>query len=153
MIEVVLGDARISMEKERSQQRPGQFDVLAIDAFSSDAIPVHLLTRECYEIYRYHLRKDGILAVHTSSRYFDLSPVVRSLAELDASAGVRAILIKDGGNTIQGTDATYWILVTNNKMFLAHGRVQLAISPWTGEDPSPLLFTDDYSNLFRLLKK
>jgi spermidine synthase len=153
MIDIVLGDARISMEKERTQRRSGCFDVLAVDAFSSDAIPVHLLTRECYEIYRYHLKPDGILAVHISSRYFDLSPVVRSLAQLDAAAGVRAVLVADEGSTLQGTDATYWVLVTSNEVFLVQNQVQLALSPWTEEDPPPLLFTDDYSNLFRLLKK
>lgn len=153
MIDIVLGDARISMEKERSQRRSGRFDVLAIDAFSSDAIPVHLLTRECYEIYRHHLKTDGILAVHISSRYFDLSPVVRSLAQLDAAAGVQAVLIADEGSTMQGTDATCWVLVTSNEEFLVQNQVHLARSPWPEEDPPPLLFTDDYSNLFRLLKK
>jgi hypothetical protein len=152
-IDVVLGDARISMERERSGRQSGQYDVLAIDAFSSDAVPVHLLTRECYWIYRYHLKQDGILAVHTSSRYFNLSPVIRSLAELDAERGVRAMLVEDAGNPMQETDATRWILVTSNEQFLADKRVQASITPWAEDDSPPLLFTDDYSNLFRLLRK
>jgi hypothetical protein len=152
-VEVVLGDARISMERERDQGQPGRFDVLAVDAFSSDAIPVHLLTRECYQIYRYHLKSDGILAMHISSRYFNLAPVIRSLAELEAQNGVQALLVEDDGNKLQETDATRWILVTSNKEFLADKRVQAAVTPWDGEDSPPLLFTDDYSNLVRLLRR
>jgi hypothetical protein len=152
-VDVVLGDARISMEREKSRNQPGRFDVLAIDAFSSDAIPVHLLTRECYWNYWYHLAKGGILAVHISSRYFSLSPIIRSLAELDIEPGVQALLVENEGNKLQETDSTRWILVTANKEFLAEKQVLSAVSPWTEEDASRLLFTDDYSNLFRLLKR
>ena len=88
-VDVVLGDARISMEREKSRQEPGNYDVFAVDAFSSDAIPVHLLTRECYLNYWYHLKKDGILALHVSSRYFNLDPVIRSLANLIRNAASR----------------------------------------------------------------
>jgi hypothetical protein len=151
-IDVVLGDARISMEREKNLGQRGQFDVLAIDAFSSDAIPVHLLTRECYRNYWYHLKSDGILAMHISSRYFNLSPVIRSLAALDKERGVQAILIEDPGSTLQETDATRWILATSNKKFLASEQVQLASSTWAEDDAPRMLFTDDYSNLFRLLK-
>ena len=151
-IDVVLGDARISMEREKGLAHPGRFDVLAIDAFSSDAIPVHLFTRECYRNYWYHLKKDGILAMHISSRYFNLSPVIRSLAELDKENGVQAILVEDLGSTVQGTDATRWILVTANREFLTNKQVRSSISPWSEEDTARLLFTDDYSNLFRLLR-
>jgi hypothetical protein len=151
-VEVILGDARISMEREKSLQQPGNYDVLAVDAFSSDAIPVHLLTRECYGNYWYHLKPDGILAIHISSRYFDLKPVIRSLAALNRERGVEALLIEDAGSYMQETDATLWILITSNKEFLANPQVKRAVSPWTAEDSPGLLFTDDYSNLFRLLK-
>jgi hypothetical protein len=152
-IDVVLGDARISMERERGLGQPAEFDVLAVDAFSSDAIPIHLLTRECFQSYRYHLREDGILAMHVSSRYFNLNPVVRSFADLDGKHGMEALLIQDEGSKTQGTDATSWILITSNKKFMDHKKVQSAVSPWAAADPPPLLFTDDYSNLFRLLRK
>ena len=152
-VDVVLGDARISMERERSLHQPGDYDVLAVDAFSSDAIPVHLLTRECYRSYWYHLKKDGILAMHVSSRYFNLGPVVRSLAELDSGRGTKALLVQDGGSKMQGTDATRWILLTSNKAFLEDRKVNDAVSQWAPEDYASLLFTDDYSNLFRLLRK
>ncbi len=152
-IDVVLGDARISMEKERARSDSQQFDVLAIDAFSSDAIPVHLLTRECYATYWYHLKKDGILAVHVSSRYFNLGPVVRALADLDQEQRMKALLVADEGSESQETDATRWILVTANQQFLATREVQEAVTPWKEDDPTPLLFTDDYSNLLRLLRR
>jgi hypothetical protein len=150
-VDVVLGDARISMERERNRNESGQFDVLAIDAFSSDAIPVHLLTRECYQDYLYHLRKGGILAVHISSRYFNLSPVIRSFAGLSPGLGMQALLIEDAGSPMQETDATRWILITANPDFLDNRDVRAATTPWTEED-APLNFTDDYSNLFRLLR-
>jgi hypothetical protein len=151
-IDVVLGDARISMEKEKSRQEPGNFDVFAVDAFSSDAIPIHLLTRECYRNYWYHLKKDGILAMHISSRYFNLGPVIRGLASLDSERGVQAFLVDDEGSLQQKTDASSWVLITANKEFLENPKVKKAITPWPPEDPRPLLFTDDYSNLFRLLR-
>jgi len=151
-VDVVLGDARISMEREKSRQQPGQFDVFVVDAFSSDAVPVHLLTRECYLNYWYHLKPDGILAMHVSNRYFNLNPVIRSLASLDDQRGVRAILVDDPGIAAQETDATRWILITSNERFLTHPQVKVAATPWSAEDAPRILFTDDYSNLFRLLK-
>jgi len=151
-VDVVMGDARISMEKEEGSGRPGAFDVLAIDAFSSDAIPVHLFTRECYRDYWYHLKKDGILALHISSRYFNLSPVIRSLALDDRERRPQAVLVEDPGSQMQETDATRWVLVTANRQFLGNANIKAAISPWTAEDSKRLLFTDDYSNLFSLLK-
>lgn len=151
-LDVVLGDARVSMEREKTRREPGNFDVFAVDAFSSDAIPVHLLTRECYENYWYHLKKDGILAIHVSSRYFNLSPVIRSLAAIDQERGVKALLIDDPGSSIQETDATRWILITANKQFLNSPQVKAAATPWTVDDAPRFHFTDDYSNIFRLLK-
>jgi hypothetical protein len=150
--EVALGDARISMEREMEQGERQQFDVLAIDAFSSDAIPVHLLTRECFGIYEYHLRPDGILAFHISNRYFDLAPVIRSLAALEPQSGRKAVLVAGKGDDSQGTDSTDWVLVTSNRQFLDSSAVERAIRPWTAEDRPPILWTDDYTNLLQLLK-
>jgi hypothetical protein len=151
-VEVVLGDARISMERAQRRNQPGAFDVLAVDAFSSDAIPVHLLTRECFQDYWYHLNQGGILAFHISSRYFNFGPVIRTLAQNDPEHHLQAVLVEDPGSSMQETDATRWVLVTSNREFLANPDVQAAISPWAREDLKPLLFTDDYSNLFSLLK-
>jgi hypothetical protein len=150
--EVALGDARISMEREMERGERQQFDVLAIDAFSSDAIPVHLLTRECFRLYQYHLKDDGILAFHISNRYFDLAPVTRSLAQLEPRSGKKAVLIAGKGDESQGTDSTDWVLITSNRQFLESDAVRRAILPWTADDRAPLLWTDDYSNLLHLLK-
>ena len=76
--EVVLGDARLSLEAE---EPPQPFDLLVLDAFSGDAIPTHLLTREAFDVYRRHLAPDGAIAVHISNNYLNLAPVVRRLAE------------------------------------------------------------------------
>ena len=152
-IDIQLGDARILMEREKSRGVPGRFDVLALDAFSGDAIPVHLLTRECYAIYQYHLKPDGILALHVSNRYFNLNPVVRSLALSDTRDGVQALRMEDEGSPLQGTDDTSWILITANAEFLANQKVRSAVALWDAEDSRRMLFTDDYSNLFRLLRK
>jgi spermidine synthase len=76
-IDVVLGDARLSLEREE----PQQFDLLILDAFSGDAIPVHLLTKEAFAIYRKHVKPDGLFAIHISNRHLDLKPVVAGLAQ------------------------------------------------------------------------
>src|SRR5437867_1373560 len=75
-VEVALGDARLSMEREPSQN----FDLLALDAFSGDAIPVHLLTQEAFALYARHLKTNGIIAVHISNRYLNLDPVLLNVA-------------------------------------------------------------------------
>jgi len=150
-VDIVLGDARISMERKMAAGDSQQFDVLAVDAFTSDAIPVHLLTEECFRIYWYHLKEDGILAVHISNRYLDLSPVVRVSALLSKGRFVEAMLIAKGGNDNQGTDASDWLIATNNRRFLESGVIQTAARPWPKDKPSALLWTDDYSNLFALL--
>jgi hypothetical protein len=152
-IDVVLGDARVSMERERQRHEPQMFDVLAVDAFSGDAIPVHLLTRECFQIYSYHLKEDGILAVHISNRYFDLSPVVRNMATLNPKHELQALWIDDPGNEAQGTDATDWVLLTSNEQFLASPDIKKVIHPWDNPVPPPQLWTDDYTNLFRLMRR
>jgi hypothetical protein len=152
-VDVVLGDARMSMERERRKGQAGQFDVLAVDAFSSDAIPVHLFTRECYETYWYHMKKDGILALHISSRYFNLSPVIRGIAEGDQKRRPQTLLVEDAGSGLQETDATRWVLVTANRKFMGTPEVEAAVSPWGPVDSKRIVFTDDYSNLFRLLRR
>lgn len=152
-VEIVPGDARISMVQEKERGEFGQFDVLAIDAFSGDAIPVHLLTRECMEIYRAHLKPDGILALHVSSRYFDLVPVARGLADWQPEQGARAVLISCPSTLSEGINASDWVLATANQEFLNAEEVRQAVRPWQDQRLPPQLWTDDYSNLFRLLRR
>jgi spermidine synthase len=141
------------MEMEQQHRQPQEFDVLAVDAFNSDAIPIHLLTRECFQTYLYHLKNDGILAVHISNRYFDLQPVVRGLASLDPNHGLQALLITAEKDESRGIAATTWILLTANQSFLAHPEIRKCITPWSDAEPGTLLWTDDYSNLFSLLRR
>ncbi|MFB3776701.1 MAG: spermidine synthase [Bryobacteraceae bacterium] len=142
-IDVVLGDARLSLEREPSQQ----FDVLAVDAFSSDAIPVHLLTLEAFRVYFRHLRPDGILAVHVSNSHLRLEPVVQSAAD---ALGRHTLLI----DTDDSADLVYgatWVLLASdpevlNKPAFKGGSGRIKVKP--GFRP----WTDDYSNLWRILK-
>ncbi|HMJ11184.1 MAG TPA: fused MFS/spermidine synthase, partial [Polyangiaceae bacterium] len=148
-VKVSLGDARIVMERQLAQARAQGFDVLAIDAFSSDAIPMHLLTRECFRIYWRHLKPDGILAVHISNRYIDLAPVVRKLA---ADLGKQAYPIHTQDADEQGLSASDWVAVTSNRSFIEHENVSLHIGDWQPQDRPPVAWTDDFSSIYALLQ-
>jgi hypothetical protein len=145
-LQVVLGDGRISLERELDNGHRQQFDILAVDAFSGDGIPVHLLTREAFALYWEHLQPDGILALHVSNRHFDFSPVVRALAR---EFGKQALWIKDVADHEKGNSYSDWILVTNNQAFLKDPFVNFRIAPWRSLEE--ILWTDDYSNLFQVV--
>ena len=142
-IELVEGDARLSMEAEPAQQ----YDVIAVDAFSGDAIPVHLLTAEALRLYQRHLRPGGILAFHISNSFLDLAPVVKAEAE---HAGLPAVLVSTSDDEYGGYAAD-WVLITRNQEFLSLPAVKDA-----AEDielkPGLRLWTDDYSSLLPILK-
>ena len=141
--EVVLGDARLLLEREP----PQHFDILILDAFTSDAIPVHLLTREAFEIYQRHLAPDGVIAVLISSLYFDFDPVLRTHAE---GAGMEAVRILTGQGP-GGDFGSEWMLLTRNREFLASPSIALADEgPWAEYEDMPE-WTDDYSSLWPLL--
>jgi SAM-dependent methyltransferase len=143
-IDVVLGDARLSLE----QEAPQNFDVLAVDAFSGDAIPVHLLTREAFAVYLRHLRPDGILAVHTSNTYLNLPPVVQLLA---AEAGCDAQLIINDDEHRKLIDSSDWVLVTRNRHFLDSVATTVLTEP-ISVPPNLRVWTDDFNNLFQILR-
>ena len=142
--DVVLGDARLSLQAEA----PQHFDVLAVDAFSGDAIPVHLLTREAFAIYLRHLKPDGVLAVHTSNTYLRLAPVVKQLAD---AYGYKAEMITSEADRDQLILRAEWVLVTRKIGFF-----EIPMLQKESEDISVSaglrLWTDDYNNLFRILK-
>ena len=142
--EIILGDARLSLESEPSQQ----FDVLAVDAFSGDSIPVHLLTKEAFAVYFRHLKPGGILAVHTSNTYLKLAPVVKLLAE-DADYATR--LISSDEETSMMVSPADWVLVTRNQEFLNKPET-FAGSENITVPPHLRLWTDDYNNLFEILR-
>ena len=146
--EVVLGDARVSLERELQSDRPQHFDVLALDAFNSDAVPAHLLTREAFELYLQHLEPDGILAVHISSIHLDLAPVVRAMADAFAMHAIRIVNERDWSELVAWSD---WILVTRNPGFVDDELVRSFVTPWRG--PKKLLWTDDHSSLLPLVER
>jgi hypothetical protein len=144
-VDVFLGDARIVMERQLADGEPQEFDVLAIDAFSSDAIPIHLLTQEAFRTYWRHIREGGILVVHISNRFLDLQPVVRKLA---ADGGHRAVLVNNSDDDSSGISASSWVIVTNNDEFLELNETQRAKQDWD----DGLLWTDDFSSVFEILE-
>jgi SAM-dependent methyltransferase len=143
-IDVVLGDARLSLASEP----PQNFNVIVVDAFSGDAIPVHLLTREALALYRRHLRPDGIIVFHVSNQYIDLEPVVAGIA---GNAGLRAVSVHSHGDEQTGLYYADWILVTANQAFLDQPEiVNNGFS--TPLQEGVRVWTDNYSSVFPLLK-
>ena len=144
-VEVALGDARLSMEREP----PQRFDVLALDAFSSDAIPVHLLTREAFEIYRRHLRPDGVIAVHIANRYLDLEPVVLKAAR---HLGMQALIVNGEKNDEDSwIYPSAWALLTTNRALIEHPDIRKAAGPPKPDAADVRMWTDDYTSVFAIL--
>ncbi|MFZ0632142.1 MAG: fused MFS/spermidine synthase [Acidobacteriaceae bacterium] len=143
-ITYALGDARLSLTQEPSQH----FDVLAIDAFSGDAIPVHLLTTQAMAVYQRQLAPDGILAFHVSNQYLDLVPVVDELAE---AAHMQARVVDTPSNASRGEYRATWVLVTNNAAFLEQPMVAAMARPIPPR-PGLRVWTDDYSSLLPILQ-
>jgi SAM-dependent methyltransferase len=145
-IELALGDARLTLEREP----PQGFDLLAVDAFSSDAIPVHLITKEALGVYLRHVKPDGIVAFHVSNRFLNLVPVVARLAK---EHGVRVTLISDRGK--DGDDdhtTTDWVLLSRDPKALEAPELKAA-SPEAAEDQEGWrTWSDDYSNLVQILR-
>ena len=146
-LDVAMGDARLTLEQELKDGQAQNFDVLAVDAFSSDSIPVHLLTKEAMELYFRHLRPDGILAVHISNRFLDLKPVLEG--EIHATQKVARLVDTEDDDT-QGVFGATWVLITSP----AAGLTGEALSNSAPLDSQKTvrLWTDDYSNLFKILK-
>ena len=143
-VEIVPGDARLSLEREP----PREYDVLAIDAFSSDAIPVHLLTREAFALYFRHLKPEGVLAVHVSNRYLELAPVVQRAA---AAQGRPARRVKNAADPARAIYPSDWVLVAGRRGFFDQAGIRDAIRP-IADRPGLRLWTDDYSNLLQVLR-
>ena len=145
---ILMGDARLTLERQLASEGPQNYDILAVDAFSSDAIPVHLLTREAIQLYFRHLKPEGVLALHISNRYLDLKPVCEGGA---ASVGRQAWVVDDEGDEASYLSSSTWVLVTSD-LAMYHGKfftdatisqfhAKKGFRPWT----------DDYSNLFQIL--
>jgi len=145
-VEVVLGDARLSLEREP----PQGFDVLAVDAFSSDSIPVHLITREALSAYLRHMKPDGVIAFHVSNRFLELPPVVGRLA---SEQGLVALLVSDEGDDDDADHTkTDWVLLAKDPRVLQAKEIRKAKPVAPPERPAWRTWTDDYSNLVQILK-
>ncbi|HEV2488226.1 MAG TPA: fused MFS/spermidine synthase [Candidatus Acidoferrales bacterium] len=142
--DVVLGDARLSLER----QSPQGFDVLVVDAFSGDSIPVHLLTREAFELYFRHLKSDGILAIHISNKYLNLRPVVEAAAN---QLGKEAVLVHHEIERGEGIYPATWILVGSRNGFLGRAQVEQA-GTTLNASRDDVLWTDDFSSIFSILR-
>lgn len=142
-VDIVTGDARLSLEREPAQA----YDILVVDAFTGDAIPIHLLTREAFNIYLFHLAEEGILAVHITNRYINLVPVVWALKSHFAMNGlvVESVKDSDAGMT------SVWVLLTNNQVFMNTSAVK-EYKQREGQIPSVRLWTDDFSNIYQVMR-
>lgn len=147
-VEIVLGDARLSLEAELAAGQPQRYDVLVLDVFSGDSVPVHLLDAESFEIYLGHLQEDGILAAHISNRHLDLVPVVWTLAD---HFGLSRVLIDDPGDAFT-TNRSLWMLLGRDATLLAVPAIADRAEPMDGYESRIRLWTDDYSNLFQILR-
>lgn len=143
--DVVMGDGRLSLERQDDQQ----FDLLVLDAFSGDSVPLHLLTAEAFQTYLRHLKAGGVLAVHSSGQYLNLPPVVMRLARHFGLAGV---CVHDDGDTAAATLPSTWVLLAADAHILDAPPIrQAADPPLTGLDEVSL-WTDDYVNPLQLLR-
>lgn len=142
-VTIVGGDARMSLQRES----PQEFDVLAVDAFSGDAIPLHLLTAQALALYRRHLAPGGIIAVHISNQHIDLEPAIALLAQ---SAGMTAMRFSSAANEDRGEYSAYWVLLSDNAAFFQQPAVAAAGRAPVFR-PGLRLWTDDYSSLLPLI--
>jgi SAM-dependent methyltransferase len=143
-VEIVEGDARLSLERDTTPP----FDVLALDAFSGDAIPLHLLTREAIALYIRHLKADGVLAFHVSNNYLDLAPIVRQLSQ---EIGWPAVEVENQADRDELILPADWVLVTKNSSILENAAVRVhtrRIAARVGLRP----WTDSFNNLLQILK-
>jgi SAM-dependent methyltransferase len=140
-VDVTEGDARLVLDR----QAPQRFDVLVVDAFSGDAIPMHLLTREAFALYARHLNADGVLAVHVSNRYLDLAPVVKQSA---AAIGMQARVLDTIGDAGRIYYGATWVLATRTPQLFARASLRAALPI---EQTLPV-WTDDYSSIYRVIR-
>jgi hypothetical protein len=148
--DVVLGDGRLSLEREA----PQHYDILAIDAFSGDSIPMHLVTREAMAVYLRHLKPDGAIIFQATNRFIDISPVIARLA---ADYGLTAVMVTDSPDAAHSTGVGFWtsrtdqIIVTRNEALLAARAVRSAAEVLTPRADFRV-WTDDFYNMLQVLK-
>nr|AGC72173.1 integral membrane protein-like protein [uncultured bacterium A1Q1_fos_962] len=151
-IEMVLGDARAAMQQEWQSGQPQRFDLIVMDAFSGDAIPMHLLTREAMQLYWNHGKSDATVAVQVTNRHARLTPVVRTLAAEFETPVVRISHVPrspDDPDAILG--ASRWMVLSRDRDLLREPSISFRVDAWDEDDDRQILWTDDYSSLLPLL--
>jgi len=147
-VTVIEGDARISLENELASGNAQPFDVLVLDTFSSDSIPVHLVTKEAFALYTQYLTPDGVIAAHISNRHLDLQPVFWQLAQ---EYGLKMVRIANEAGAEEGFPSE-WLLLTSNEDILNIPQIQERTLGYEDYSTSIPIWTDDYSNLFQILR-
>ncbi|WP_426356834.1 spermidine synthase [Pseudocolwellia sp. HL-MZ19] len=145
-VNVIIGDGRVTLQKELGEGDAKAFDVLVVDAFSGDSVPAHLLTVEAFDLYFSHLKTSGVLAIHVSNSHLDLTALVKGLA---ANLDYSALYFKTEATDAEVTQ-TEWVIVTNNQSFIRNAKVKRLQSEWPNRNE--LVWTDNYSNLLSVLK-
>jgi SAM-dependent methyltransferase len=141
-IEFVLGDARLQLERES----PQEFDVLAVDAFTGDSIPTHLITDEAVSAFLRHMKPDGVIAYHVSNRFLDLKPVLLAIAE---KQGLEYAYVDQRSN--DGDTTSDWVLLSRSKKILLRPEIVASTEP-VAPQPGWRLWTDAYNNLLQVFK-
>ncbi len=152
--DVRLGDARLVLEAESHSNQAGDYDILVVDAFSSDSIPVHLMTQECLNIYRQHLTDDGVLAFHITNRFLDLEPVLGQLADHNDLQSMIYRNYPESGDAINGETGetvSFWVLLSKDKSDLRMDLTDAKLQPVRFNRESRL-WTDDYTNILSVFQ-
>jgi hypothetical protein len=139
---VVLGDARLTLAADKS----ARYDLLIVDTFSSDSVPLHLLTREALALYFARLKQGGIILFHVSNRYLDLTPVIARLAA-DADAPARHLLVRPDGSALRRIGAEVVAVAAPDGDLDS-----LAADGWDAPQPGPILWTDERSDILRVIR-
>lgn len=147
-VEIVPGDARLSLARELAEGSSQNFDLLALDTFDSDSVPVHLIDKQAFEIYLQHLKPNGILAVHISNRHFDFVPVVWKMAQF---FDLHMVLIREPGDDF-GSLSSDWILLSRDAHVLDNPQISQYATNLDEYTTNIQLWTDDYSNLIQILR-
>jgi hypothetical protein len=146
--DVILGDGRLSLESELRQLGSKQLDLLVIDAFSSDAIPTHLITLEAFHLYWQHLRENGLLVMHITNNHIDLKPVISALAD-DLNKHVQ--IFKSYSNDL-GNYASEWLVISDNLEFINLTESKRNSTKLVIAEGDKILWTDDFNNLLSVIK-
>ena len=147
-----LGDARVELQRELEAGKSHDYDLIAVDAFSGDAIPMHLLTAEAGEIYRKHLAPGGILALHISNRSLNLEPVTRGLARYLGWQAHLVVVAADLIDDNKGESGSRWVLMAEKQATFAHSKVRDTFAGWNTSREPVILWTDDFASLWPILR-